>query len=36
MTERFSGRTLALVAMLIAVVSLSTSSSLMKWSESTG
>jgi drug/metabolite transporter (DMT)-like permease len=36
MTERFSGRTLALVAMLIAVVSFSTSSSLIKWSESTG
>ena len=36
MTERFSGRTLGLVAMLIAVVSFSTSSSLIKWSESTG
>ena len=36
MTERFSGRTLGLLAMLIAVVSFSTSSSLIKWSESTG
>ncbi|HYN31483.1 MAG TPA: DMT family transporter [Ilumatobacteraceae bacterium] len=36
MTERFSGRTLGLIAMLIAVVSFATSSSLIKWSESTG
>ena len=36
MTERFSGRGLALIAMTIAVVSFSTSSALIKWSESTG
>ncbi len=36
MTERFSGRTIGLIAMLIAVVSFATSSSLIKWSESTG
>ena len=35
-TERFSGRTLALLAMVVAVVSFSSSSSLIKWSESTG
>ena len=36
MAERFSGRGLALVAMTVAVVSFSTSSALIKWSESTG
>ncbi len=36
MTDRFSGRTLALVAMFVAVTSFSSSSSLIKWSESTG
>ncbi len=36
MAERLSGRALALVAMTIAVVSFSTSSALIKWSESTG
>ncbi len=36
MAERLSGRALALLAMLVAVVSFSTSSSLIKWSESTG
>ena len=35
-TDRFSGRTLALVAMFVAVTSFSSSSSLIKWSESTG
>ncbi len=36
LSERFSGRTLALLAMVVAVVSFSSSSSLIKWSESTG
>ncbi len=36
MTERFSGRALGLTAMTVAVVSFSTSSSLIKWSQSTG
>lgn len=36
MSERMSGRTLGIVAMTIAVVSFSSSSSLIKWSESTG
>ena len=36
MTERLSGRTLGLLAMVVAVVSFSTSSPLIKWSESTG
>ena len=36
MPARLSGRRLALMAMVIAVVSFSTSSSLIKWSESTG
>ncbi len=36
MTGRFSGRALGLFAMTVAVVSFSTSSSLIKWSESTG
>ncbi len=36
MAERLSGRTLGLLAMTIAVVSFSTSSPLIKWSESTG
>jgi len=36
MTERFSGRAIALLAMTVAVVSFSTSSALIKWSESTG
>jgi drug/metabolite transporter (DMT)-like permease len=36
LAERFSGRTLALLAMVVAVVSFSSSSSLIKWSESTG
>jgi drug/metabolite transporter (DMT)-like permease len=36
MGSRFSGRTLGLVAMTVAVVSFSTSSPLIKWSESTG
>jgi drug/metabolite transporter (DMT)-like permease len=36
MTERFSARALALTAMTVAVVSFSTSSALIKWSESTG
>lgn len=36
MTERLSGRALGLLAMLVAVVSFSTSSPLIKWSDSTG
>ena len=36
MPARLSGRRLALTAMVVAVVSFSTSSSLIKWSESTG
>jgi len=36
MAERLSGRALGLSAMIVAVVSFSTSSSLIKWSESTG
>ncbi len=36
MGERLSGRTLGLIAMTIAVISFSTSSVLIKWSESTG
>lgn len=36
MAERFSGRALGLLAMTVAVVSFSMSSSLIKWSESTG
>ena len=36
MTERFSGRTLGLFAIVIAVVAFSSSSTLIKWSESTG
>ncbi len=36
MLARLSGRALALMAMVVAVVSFSTSSSLIKWSESTG
>ncbi len=36
MAERLSGRTLALLAMTVAVVSFSTSSAMIKWSESTG
>ena len=36
MAERLSGRALGLLAMIVAVVSFSTSSSLIKWSESTG
>ena len=36
MPARLSGRRLALMAMVVAVVSFSTSSSLIKWSESTG
>jgi len=36
MTARYSGRTLALIAMLVAIVSFASSSSLIKWSESTG
>jgi drug/metabolite transporter (DMT)-like permease len=36
MGERFSGRALGLIAMTIAVASFSTSSVLIKWSESTG
>jgi drug/metabolite transporter (DMT)-like permease len=36
MADRLSGRALALVAMTVAVVSFSTSSALIKWSESTG
>jgi drug/metabolite transporter (DMT)-like permease len=36
MTERLSGRALGLLAMTVAVVSFSTSSSLIKWSDSTG
>ena len=36
MAGRFSGRALGLLAMTVAVVSFSTSSSLIKWSESTG
>ena len=36
MAEHLSGRVLALLAMTVAVVSFSTSSSLIKWSESTG
>ena len=36
MPERMSGRTLGLVAMTVAVVSFSSSSSLIKWSDSTG
>jgi drug/metabolite transporter (DMT)-like permease len=36
MGERLSGRALGLIAMTIAVVSFSTSSVLIKWSESTG
>jgi drug/metabolite transporter (DMT)-like permease len=36
MADRFSGRALALFAMTVAVVSFSTSSALIKWSESTG
>ena len=36
MAERFSGRSLGLLAMTVAVVSFSTSSALIKWSESTG
>jgi drug/metabolite transporter (DMT)-like permease len=34
--DRFSGRTVGLLAMVVAVVSFSSSSSLIKWSESTG
>jgi drug/metabolite transporter (DMT)-like permease len=36
MTERLSGRALGLLAMTVAVVSFSTSSPLIKWSDSTG
>ncbi len=36
MTDRLSGRSLGLLAMTVAVVSFSTSSALIKWSESTG
>jgi drug/metabolite transporter (DMT)-like permease len=36
MAERLSGRALGLLAMTVAVISFSTSSSLIKWSESTG
>ena len=36
MAERLSGRTLGLLAMTVAVVSFSTSSPLIKWSDSTG
>jgi drug/metabolite transporter (DMT)-like permease len=36
MAERLSGRSLGLVAMIVAVISFSTSSPLIKWSESTG
>ncbi len=36
MAERFSGRALGLFAMTVAVISFSTSSALIKWSESTG
>ena len=36
MAERLSGRALGLLAMTVAVVSFSTSSALIKWSESTG
>ena len=36
MPARLSGQRLALMAMVVAVVSFSTSSSLIKWSESTG
>jgi len=36
MADRLSGRALALVAMVVAVISFSSSSSLIKWSESTG
>jgi drug/metabolite transporter (DMT)-like permease len=36
MAGRLSGRSLGLIAMMIAVVSFSTSSPLIKWSESTG
>lgn len=36
MIERFSGRALGLSAMVIAVIAFSSSSSLIKWSESTG
>jgi drug/metabolite transporter (DMT)-like permease len=36
MTRPFSGRALGLIAMTVAVVSFSTSSPLIKWSESTG
>ena len=36
MAERLSGRALGLLAMTVAVVSFSTSSSLIKWSDSTG
>ncbi len=36
MADRLSGRTLGLLAMTVAVVSFSTSSVLIKWSESTG
>jgi drug/metabolite transporter (DMT)-like permease len=36
MDERLSGRALGLIAMTIAVISFSTSSVLIKWSESTG
>ncbi len=36
MAERLSGRALGLLAMTVAVVSFSTSSPLIKWSDSTG
>ncbi len=36
MGERLSGRSLGLLAMTVAVISFSSSSSLIKWSESTG
>ena len=36
MGERLSGRSLGLLAMTVAVISFSTSSALIKWSESTG
>ena len=36
MADRLSGRTLGLLAMTVAVVSFSTSSPLIKWSDSTG
>ncbi len=36
MTDHLSGRSLGLLAMTVAVVSFSTSSALIKWSESTG